>query len=458
MTDTVIPFALKDAPALIEKLLPVQKLSVEAYKEQMAVQGKTLTALGSYWKGRKPLILNKACILGCLLPATSNATRDLEIFERLMAMDEESFVARWKRQKRPKEILATLQIDRIADLFVLEPEGILPTSAPIDFSVPTYDSVRIEWRNDIPALDRRRLESQLLPRSPYRDWVDQARRPEEVIDTVHDHIWDEVNLHLGTKASSIAQLTQQLGIMRFGHRPRVGDTFCGSGQIAFEAARIGCDVNASDLNPIACMLTWGAFNIVAGSAKDADILARHQLEVKKRAQAAIDDLGIEADGNGWRAKVFLYCVEARCPQSGWLVPMLPSRVVSTSRCAIAELVADPVNRRYEIRIDRGVSPERMMAAELGTIVRDEKFGEGQLIHTVGDVKYKTKISTLRGDYLMPNGDIENQLRRWGKEDFVPLPDDLLQERLYAVQWMRTDPATGKEEYEFRSTAVRLEVE
>ena len=63
------PFSLKDAPALIERLLPVQKLSAEAYKEQMAVHGKTLTALGSYWKGRKPLILNKACILGCLLPA-----------------------------------------------------------------------------------------------------------------------------------------------------------------------------------------------------------------------------------------------------------------------------------------------------------------------------------------------------------------------------------------------------
>ena len=73
---TIVPYSLKDAPALIEKILSVQKLSVESYKEQMANLGKTLTALGSYWKGRKPLILNKACILGCLLPArtTSSAT------------------------------------------------------------------------------------------------------------------------------------------------------------------------------------------------------------------------------------------------------------------------------------------------------------------------------------------------------------------------------------------------
>ena len=87
MRGEVIPFSLKDAPALIERLMPVQKLSAEAYKEQMANVGKTLTALGSYWKGRKPLILDKACILGCLLPATDHPARDLEIFEMLMAMD-----------------------------------------------------------------------------------------------------------------------------------------------------------------------------------------------------------------------------------------------------------------------------------------------------------------------------------------------------------------------------------
>src|SRR5208282_6350571 len=114
----VVPYSLKDAPALIERLLPVQKLSAESYKEQMAVQGKTLTALGSYWKGRKPLILNKACILGCLLPATDNPKRDLEIFEKLMAMDDESFVARWPRRPKPRDILTMLSIDRIADFFV----------------------------------------------------------------------------------------------------------------------------------------------------------------------------------------------------------------------------------------------------------------------------------------------------------------------------------------------------
>ena len=146
MSNCITPFCLKDAPALIERLLPVQKLSIEAYKEQMAVHGKTLTALGSYWKGRKPLILNKACILGCLLPATDDQARDLEIFEKLMAMDDESFVARWKRRPRPKEILATLSIACIADYFTVEPEGVLPASAPVDWSKLEYATVKVVWR------------------------------------------------------------------------------------------------------------------------------------------------------------------------------------------------------------------------------------------------------------------------------------------------------------------------
>ena len=41
-------------------------------------------------------------------------------------------------------------------------------------------------------------------------------------------------------------------------------------------------------------------------------------------QAEIDRLGVETDGHGWRGKVYLYCVEARCPETGWMVPLLPT--------------------------------------------------------------------------------------------------------------------------------------
>ncbi len=102
----------------------------------------------------------------------------------------------------------------------------------------------------------------MLPKVQYREQVENSLRPEEVGDAVHSHIWKRVNRHLGTSAETLTQLIQQLGIMRFGRVPVVADPFCGSGQIPFEAARIGCEVVASDLNPVACMLTWGALNIV----------------------------------------------------------------------------------------------------------------------------------------------------------------------------------------------------
>lgn len=455
MTNTVIPFSLKDAPALIERLLPVQKLSAEAYKEQMAGAGKTLTALGSYWKGRKPLILAKVCILGCLLPATDDPAQDLEIFEKLMAMDAESFAARWKRPPKPKEILAQVAISRITDYFVVEPSNLLPVSAPIDWSHPKYTPVKVNWRSDISLLDRRRLEAQLLPDTPYREWVSQANRPEEVMDTVHDHIWQRVNAHLETNAFSFPELVEQLGVMRFGHRPHVADTFSGSGQIPFEAARLGCDVYASDLNPIACMLTWGAFNIVGGSTESRVKLAKDEVKVIQRVESEIERLGIEHDGKGWWAKVFLYCLEARCPQTGWMVPLIPNLVISKPRSGpktnvVAELIPDPVNKRYDIAIRSGVTDQEVEEAANGTVRSDGRGQEPYLIHSVNGVEYRTKISTLRGDYRLNNGSNGNKLRLWEKEDFKPHPDDVFQERLYCVQWVRLSKKGHGVKYEFRA--------
>ena len=445
----VTPFALRDAPALIEHLLPVQKLSAEAYKEQMAVHGKTLTALGSYWKGRKPLILAKACVLGSLLPATDEPKRDLEIFETLMGMDDLSFAARAKRRPKPKEIIAKLSLAHIEDYFQVAPPGALPQSAPVDWSDPAYEKVKVAWRPDLPERERRRIEAESLPAAPYRNRVTESRRPEEVPD-VHNHIWEEVNAHLGTDAHAFPELVEQLGVMRFGHRPNVADTFCGSGQILFEAARLGCDVYASDLSPVACMLTWGAFHIVGGSSEEREKFERNRKTMVGRVKTEIDRLGIETDGHGWRAKVFLYCVEVRCPQTGWRVPLLPSRVVSKGYRVVAELVPNPDHKRYDIVIHTGVGDDELMAAEDGTVGREGRYGEAFLVHEVDGKRYKTRITTLRGDIQQPDGAVVNRLRLWEKDDFVPRPDDLFQERLYCIQWMRPKPGKTQFEYDFRA--------
>ncbi len=393
-------FEWKDKPALIEHLFPVQKISVESYKEQMAGAGKTLIGLGSYWKGRKPLILNKACILGTLLPATDQPLKDLEIFEMLMGMDSQSM------QKRLQAKLPATKQEQVGEFLVL----------------------------------------------PYNEQVKGAKRAEKLPSTLYSHIWSTVNEHLGTTAYSFPELVEQMGMARFGRRPRLADVFCGSGQIPFEAARLGCDVYASDLNPIASMLTWGAFNIVGASKESHHEIDKAQKQLAEQVQKEIDELGIETDGKGWRAKVFLYCVEVKCPETGWMVPLIPSLIISQPRTGtknnvVAKLVPVPAEERYDIEIVEWVDGRELLAFKNGTVQN------GEMIHSPdGSTTYRTKISTIRGDYKEgeENG---NRLRMWEKSDFIPRSDDIFQERLYCVQWIRRKETGSGDEYEFRSVTV-----
>ncbi|MFM7325958.1 MAG: DNA methylase, partial [Nodosilinea sp.] len=125
-----------------------------------------------------------------------------------------------------------------------------------------YPGLTLRWKRNLAPARKHSLLARAMAGMTYEEKVGRCKRPEEIDpEVLYGPIWGEVNDHLaqfGIEAYSHEQLVEQLGILRYGHRPRVGDTFCGGGSIPFEAARLGCDVYASDLNPIACMLTWGA--------------------------------------------------------------------------------------------------------------------------------------------------------------------------------------------------------
>jgi putative DNA methylase len=409
-----VPFSLQDAPSLIERIWPAQKISVEAQKERKAVKGQTLTGLGSFWKGRKPLFLVRACILGGLLPSTGDDEKDLEIFD----------------------ILCGMAADQIPDRFKVP----LGASEVVTFGTAAQrDALLEEVEHGEPKLkklskDRRdELMSSIIARMPYQKRVEKLLRPEEVPEkTLTQSRMQEVNDHLGTSATDLTGLIEQLGVMRFGKRPCVGDTFCGGGSIPFEAARIGCDVYASDLNPIACMLTWGALNIIGASAARRAEIAKAQAKTIAAVDKELIKLGIEHDENGNRAKAYLYCVETRCPQTQWMVPLSPSWIISKSRKVVAVLVPDKAKKRYDIEIRADVSDAAMAEAANGTIQK------GRLVHTVDGEIYSTPIKTIRGDRKGPNGETLNNLRQWEKSDFEPRADDIFQERLYCVQWFTKD--------------------
>ncbi|MBN8978628.1 MAG: DUF1156 domain-containing protein [Rhizobiales bacterium] len=408
---TVVPFSLKEAPSLIERVWPAQKISVEAQKERKAVKGQTLTGLGSYWKGRKPLILVRACVLGALLPSTGNDEKDLEIFELLCGMADQQIADRFKLGPTVAEILAYGDQN--------ERDALLDNLGNGDFSL-----------RKLPKDERIRLFCNVLSRMPYQMRSEKLLRPEEVNEELLTGPYMNLfNRHLGTSADNIWDLIGQLGIMRFGTHPRVGDVFCGGGSIPFEAARLGCETYASDLNPLACMLTWGALNVVGGTAERRDQLIEAEHTLIEAIGKDVEALDIEYDSLGNKAKAFLYCLETRCPQTGMMVPMSPSWVVSRSKRIIAVLAPDSAKKRYDIEVRPALSDEEFLVASRGTIQ------SGNLVHCVDGEVFSTPIKSIRGDRKGPNGETITNIRPWEKSDFAPRPDDLFQERLYAIQWV-----------------------
>ena len=185
------------------------------------------------------------------------------------------------------------------------------------------------------------------------------------------------------------------------------------------------------------MLTWAAFNIIGASKEDA-ASDRSSTERRYGDDRCRDNtrLGIEHDVQGNRAKAYLYCLETRCPKTGWMVPMASSWVISKTSRVIAKLVPNRSEKRYEIEIHSGVSPEEMTGAAVGTL------REGRLVHPMNPERSGVEIRTIRGDYRDVDGDNKNRLRRWEKADFVPRPEDIFQERLYCIQWI-TKASIGK---------------
>ena len=452
------PCALKDSPALIEVVFPAQKISFEAQRERKAGPAQTLTALGSYWKGRKPLILVRAIVLGTLLPQTDDPEKDLEIFEKLMAFDDAG-LARREPKLTPADIARRIELENPWDFFNATYKGDpevaeMIQGATFPLEVDDYPGLRIFWRRDIEEETKPDLLARALGTLPtYEERAGLCRRPEEMDQhTLYAPIWRSVNSHLGhwgVEAYSHQQLVEQLGILRYGHRPRVGDTFCGGGSIPFEAARLGCDVYASDLNPIACMLTWGALNIIGASPENRAVMERAQREVAEAVDREITALGIEHDAQGNRAKAYLYCLETRCPETGWLVPLAPTWAISKMRNVVAKLVPDAEKKRFQIEIHNRVSAREMAEADKGTI-RD-----GNLVYELDGRTYVTPIKTLRGDYRDADGNTVNRLRRWEKHDFKPRPDDVFQERLYCIQWI-TRESLGQARKETFFTGVAAE--
>ncbi|MEW5920665.1 MAG: anti-phage-associated DUF1156 domain-containing protein [Bacillota bacterium] len=394
--------------SFIETQFPVSKVSKESYKERMANLGQTLTGLGKWW-GRKPLVMVRAALVGLLMPAGSDPVKDREIFLKIMTMDETGLLLRKDKSIPLIEVFNYLT----------------PAERQVYFNV-SKDIPR--YKQDITPAEKQELQKEVFNRMSYDEKLRYCKRPEHVDSTKLD--WHTINSYLGTNAANIQELLQELGRKKFGHVPTVGDCFCGGGSVPFEAARLGLNVYASELNPIAVLLTWASLHILGSSETEMKQLRAFQEKIYNLADEQITRWAIEHNEDGWRAVSYLYCVETRCPECGYHVPLAPSWVIGKGTKTIALLKKNDATLSFDLEIKSDVSKAEMIAAEAAGTVKGDS-----LVCPNPDCRQTIPITSIRGDRTGPDGSVQYGLRRWEKDEFIPRPDDVLQERLYCIRYV-----------------------
>jgi putative DNA methylase len=405
----------------IETQFPIARLSAESYRERKAVSGQTLTGLGKWW-GRKPLILVRASILGMLMPASSNPKKDREIFLKILTMDDDGTWLRCKGEI-PAAAWRGAAMPKIQKEFFTARgfKAGLTEEEKEDICTQIWESLTKEQQKKLDSQRKRAINDRSTFDSlPYAERIRNCERPEHVPGPTPE-AWVEINAHLGTKATSLPELVEELGRLTFGHRPRVGDSFCGGGSIPFEAARIGCEAFGSDLNPVAGLLTWASLNLLGGGKNTQDEVRKLQEFVFCAADKQITEWGIEHNDRGERAEAFLYCVEVKPEGCDYYIPLAPSWLVDE--------FSNVVVRWHRVGSSDSLIPDVAVVndAEL-KLVKDKKGAtvSGSRIIDPFDISRSWSLEALRG----PDG-----LRRWTNDDLVPQAGDVFQERLYCIRWI-----------------------
>ncbi len=395
--------------SFIEVQFPVSKISKESYKERKAGAGQTLTGLGKWW-GRKPLILVRAAILGLLLPATNNPQKDREIFLKILTMDDEGL---WERKK------ASISISDLYDNL---------TDKERAYYFVSQDT-KIKWKSDISNKEKNEVQKLVFSRLSYDKKITYCVRPEEITEIKNKSI-EEINSQLGIEATNIQEIFQQLSIKRFGEITTLGDCFAGGGSIPFEAARLGLNAYASDLNPIATLLTWAAVNINGASDEEIKKLKNFQKKVYDAIDKQILEWGIETNENGWRSKAYIYGHFIKCPACDWLIPLFPSMIIGKRSKTIAILKENPTKKSFDIEIKSDVSNQELKDADKYRTIEDSSL-------KCSHCKVVTPITSIRKDKKDENGNTKFGLRMWGKNEFTPRETDIFQERLYCIRYEET---------------------
>ena len=155
--------------------------------------------------------------------------------------------------------------------------------------------------------------------------------------------------------------------------PLVVDPFAGGGSIRLEALRLGCEVFASDLNPVACLILKVMLEDIPRHGTGlAEELRRVGGEVKRQAELELADL-YPKDADGAIPIAYLWARTVRCeaPNCGAEIPLMRSfwlcRKTKRKRALFTKVVR-PKGRPPRVEFEV-FEPEKETDVHAGTVTR-----------------------------------------------------------------------------------------
>ncbi|MEX1009663.1 MAG: DUF1156 domain-containing protein [Acidimicrobiia bacterium] len=217
-------------------------------------------------------------------------------------------------------------------------------------------TMHLWWARRPLAMSRAVVFGTLLP-----DPADPARRKE-----ILDLLAQAASFEASVQPSRINPLRELLAHAYPDGPPKVLDCFAGGGAIPLEALRLGCDVTAMDLNPVAhliekCVLEYpqrfGGADAI-GANPLADDFVKWAGWVRDRVAPELAKV-FPADAKGRRPAVYFWARTMTCPNPTCRVqiPLLSSFWLANSARRTVWVDAEPVDGEVALRVRTGKPPE-----------------------------------------------------------------------------------------------------
>lgn len=261
--------------SLIDQWFPAQQIGAESLRERGSATALPAVNVVHVWWARRPLTASRAAVLGSVLPAWP---------AEVDAADDPA------ARRILEGLRAEFSTEADYHTWFLQVVGIPPGKDPVRARAEIATAVALGKRTKGNAYGYDRA----FTRSP------------EPLDLIRIQ-----------RLSSLRSARGQVSA------PVVLDLFAGGGSIPFEAMRLGCNVIANELNPVASAILQGTIGVVHdfGSDLTGDIKAWG----RRWAEKVTGRLSAFFPSDGERqTQSYVWAYAVRCPVTGRPTPLAPN--------------------------------------------------------------------------------------------------------------------------------------